>query len=139
MASTGVRIGHGSTVRIGRGSTPTWTTLSGVQDFTFPNKAPNDVDVTSHDSPGNSEEFIAGLQTAPDWALSKHYVPEDAEDVLLQDLEESRELVLIEITPAGATTPHVWQAWLKTWLPGVPVKDAMKGEATFKVLHKVVE
>jgi len=139
MASTGVRIGHGARVRIGRGATPTWTVLSGVEDFSFPDTTPADEDVTSHDSPGAAEEFIPGLRTSPDWSVTKHYVPEDAEDDLLQELEASKELVLLEILPSGATEPHVWQGYVKTWLPTVPVKGAMKGELTLKIKFKVVD
>ncbi|NEX45186.1 phage tail tube protein [Pseudotabrizicola algicola] len=139
MASTGVRLGHGTVIRIGRGGTPTpiWTTLSGCEDVTFPERARADEDVTSMDSPDETEEFIPALRTAADWTLTKHYVPEDAEDVLLTDLEDSKELVLLEITPPGADDPIIWQGYVKNWLPTLPVKGAMKGALTMKIMAKV--
>jgi len=140
MASVGVKLGHNSRVRIGRGETPVWTTLSGCEDVTLPDRSPADEDVTSMDSPGFTEEFIPGLFSAPDWSVTKHYVPEDAEDVLLSALEASRgERVLLEILPNGATEPHVYQGYVKKWLPTMPVKNAMKGELTMKIMAKVVE
>ena len=139
MASTGVKLGKNTVVRIGRGATPTWTTLSGCEDVSFPDRTRADEDVTSMDSPDDTEEFIPGLRTAADWTLTKHYVPEDPEDELLQDLEGSGELVLLEITPPGATIPHVWQGYVKKWLPTMPVKGAMKGELGMKIMAKVVE
>lgn len=138
MASVGVKLGHGTTVRIGRGATPTWTTLTGCEDVTFPDRTPSDEDVTSMDSPGFTEEFIPGLFTAPDWSITKHYVPEDAEDTLLSALEGTGEIVLLEILPKGATEPHTWQGYVKKWLPTAPVKGAMKAELMLKIMAKVV-
>lgn len=138
MASTGVRLGKDTVIRIGRGATPTWTTLTGCEDVTFPDRTPADEDVTSMDSPGFTEEFIPGLYAAPDWSITKHYVPEDAEDVLLSDLEGSGEIVMLEITPPGATAPHTWQGYVKKWLPTMPVKGAMKAELQMKIMAKVV-
>lgn len=138
MASTGVKLGHGSVVRIGRGVTPTWTTLTGVEDITFPDQTRGDEDVTSMDSPNETEEFIPSLRTAADWSLTKHYVPEDAEDVLLLSLEASGELVMLSILPKGATVAHQWQGYVKKWLPTMPVKGAMKGEIGMKIMAKVV-
>lgn len=138
MASTGVKLGHGTVIRIGRGATPTWTTLTGCEDVTFPDRARADEDVTSMDSPDETEEFIPGMRTAADWSINKHYVPEDAEDVLLTDLEDSKERVLLEITPPGAEDPITWQGYVKNWLPTLPVKGAMKGALTMKIMAKVV-
>ncbi|SOC13746.1 hypothetical protein SAMN05877809_1078 [Rhodobacter sp. JA431] len=139
MASTGVKLGHGSKVRIGRGATPTWTQLSGLKDFSHPDQSPPDEDVTGHDSPGNTEENIPGLFPAADFTLTKDYVPEDAEDVLLTDLYRARgELILVEITPKGAATPRIWQGYVKKWVGSMPVKGPMQGELTIRVMAEVV-
>jgi len=138
MASTGVSLGHGARVRLGRGATPTWTTLTGTQDFTPPDLSPADEDATSHDSPGFAEETIPGLYPNPDWSISKHYVPEDAEDVLLAAVAASHETVLLEILPRGATEPFVYQGYVKQWLPTLPVKGVMTGELMMKILSRVV-
>jgi hypothetical protein len=138
MASTGVKLGMGTLVRIGRGATPTWTTLTGCEDVTFPDRVRADEDVTAMDSPDFTEEFIPGLFTAADWSITKHYVPDDANDVLLSDLEDTGEKVLLEITPPGAADPHVWQGYVKKWLPTIPVKGAMKGELGMKIMARVV-
>jgi predicted secreted protein len=137
MATLGVRLGKGALVRIGRGGTPTWTVMSGVEDITFPDQARADVDVTAHDSPGNSEENIPGLFVATDWSVTKHYVPENAEDALLQALVVSGENIILEITPPGATVPFRWTAYVKNWLPTVPVKDAMKAELVLRVMARI--
>lgn len=137
MSSTGVRIGHGTVVRIGRGATPVWTTLTGCEDVTFPNQQRADEDVTSMDSPNETEESIAGLRAAADWKLTKHYVPDDAEDDLLTDLVSTREKVLLEITPPGSTTPRKWQGYVKGWTPTMPVKGAMKADLEMRIMASV--
>lgn len=137
MASTGVRIGHGGVVRIGRGATPTWTTLSGCGDIEFPDQTRGDEDVTSMDSPNETEEFIPSLRTAADWSLTKHYVADDAEDVLLGSLESSKELVVLEITPSGSVVPRRWQGYVKTWLPTLPVKGVQMAKIGMKIMAKI--
>jgi hypothetical protein len=139
MASTGVAIGHGSVIRIGVGATPTWTTLSGCGDFSFPDQPRADVDVTAMDSPNETEEFIPGLRSGADWTVNKQYVPEDAEDVLLAGLEATGEIVLLEITPKGATVPLQWLGYIKSWTPTIPVKDAMMGALMLRINNKVVD
>lgn len=133
MASTGVKLGKNTVVRIGRGNTPTWTTLTGCEDVTLPDRSPADEDVTAMDSPGFAEEFIPGLRASPDWSITKHYVPDDAEDVLLLAVEASQEKILLEITPPGRAVPFKFQGYVKKWLPTMPVKGAMKGELTLKI------
>ena len=139
MSSTGVRIGHNSVIRIGRGSTPVWTVLSGCKDIDLPDQKLGDVDVTSMDSPGRTEEFIAGLYDAPDWSVTKDYVPGDAEDVLLTALFRSAgEKVLLEITPNGAEDALVWQGWVNQWGRKAPVVGGMTGTLGMKILAQVI-
>ncbi|WP_444452571.1 hypothetical protein ACTTAI_16345 [Rhodobacter capsulatus] len=137
MSSVGVRIGHGTIVRIGRGSTPVWTTLSGCEDVTFPAQKRADEDVTSMDSPNETEESIGGLKAAADWKVTKHYVPDDAEDELLTDLVETREKVILEITPPGSTIPRKWLGYVQGWTPTMPVKGAMKGDLEMRIMAAV--
>ena len=137
MASTGVKLGKGCRVRIGRGATPTWTTLIGVGDVTFPEQARSSVDVTHMDSPGMTEEEIPGLRPVAEWTLSQHYIQGNAVDVLLSDLEDTGESVLLEITPPDGTAVS-WAAIVKGWTPTFPVKDKQTAELKMAVMAKVV-
>jgi hypothetical protein len=138
MSSTGVRLGIGTVVRIGRGAGPTWTTLTGGEDVVLPDMTRADEDVTSMDSPNETEEFIPGLRTAADWSMTKHYVPDDAEDVLLYSIEATKELVILSIQAPGAALAQQWQGYVKKWLPTMPVKGAMKGEIMMKIMARIV-
>lgn len=136
MVSTAVKLGKNTTVRIGRGATPTWTTLVGVGDVTFPEQVRPDVDVTHQASPGDTEEAIPGLRPLGDWTLNMHYVQGSAVDVLLTDLEGTGETVLLEITPPSGTAVK-WTAYVKGWTPTFPVKEAQKADLRMTVMAKV--
>ena len=136
MASTGVKLGHGSTIRIGRGATPAWTNITGADTVSFPEQQRADVDVTCLTSPDETEESIPGLRSASDWSIDKHYVQGDAQDVLLLDLEDTGETIILEITPIGGTAVK-WTAYVKGWTPTLPSKSQMMATLTLRVMAKV--
>lgn len=131
-------IGHGAVIRIGRGATPVWTTLTGAQDFDEPDQAAADVDATAHDSPNGTEESVPGLLPAVDWSVTVQHVPENAVDVLMRDLKATGETVLIEITPRGADAEITWTGYVKNWRPSYPIKGLMMAVLTMRVMAKVV-
>jgi hypothetical protein len=136
---TNVKLGHGSTVRIGRGATPTWTALVGFDTVSFPAQPRADVDTTHSQSPNATEESIPGLRSGADFTLNLHYVQGGAIDVLLSDLEDTGELVLLEITPAGAGSTAVeWQAYVKEWTPTLPTRDKQTANLVMRIQNKVV-
>lgn len=141
MANT-VKMSHGATVRVGRGETPTWTTIDKAQSVELPDRAPADLDVTHQASPGFTEESIPGLTPAVDWALELLYVPASATDVALvalstRDEDGSLEEHLLEITQGGVT--RAFNAYLKSYTPKSPLKGALAATATWRVMGEVVE
>lgn len=144
MSSTGVKIGYGSTVRIGRiptvGSppTPVFTQLTGLGDIIFPDLQAADVDVTHQESPGKTEETIPGMLSAADWSVDKHYIQGNAEDLLLNDLKATGETVILEITPPSGT-PVEYSAYVKGYVPSLPIKEAMRAALTLRVSALIVD
>lgn len=137
MASTGVTLGHGTIIRIGRGTgTIVYTKMTGAETVTFPEQPRADVDATWLESPDKTEESIPGLRPVADWTISKHYVPGGAEDDLLVDLEETGETVVLEITPFGGTAKK-WSAYVKNYVPTMSAKGAMMVDLTLRVMAKV--
>lgn len=135
-ATTAVKLGHGTTVRIGRGGTPTYTALVGFDTVSFPAQPRADVDTTHSSSPNETEESIPGLRAGADWTLALHYVQGNAADVLLLDLEDTKEIVLLEITPPGGAAVE-WQGYVKQWTPTLPTKDKQTAELSMRILAKV--
>lgn len=134
---TRAQLGLGARVRVGRGATPTWTTIREPRDITTPDRSRADVDVTNHDSLDMTEENILGLFGAVDWPVEHTYEVGSAEDVLFLDLLGSNELVLLEIRPAGATAVRTWQCRVKGYTVTLPTKAEMRATATFRVMAEV--
>lgn len=136
-ASSGVTLGYGTMVRVGRGSGPTWTEMLGFDDVQFPDQDRPDVDVTHLRSPGETEESIRGLKPVATLSLPLHYVPGSATDLLLTELEASGEDFILEITPSGGGA-HTWAAYLNKYrMSSAPVKDKKMAEAVFKCKAKL--
>lgn len=138
MSSSGAVRGYGSTVRIGRGETPVWTKLTGVEEFEFPDQTPDDVPTTHLESPNDTEEAIPGMRKLAAWSIGLHYVPGNDTDVLLADLEDTGEDVILEITAVGATAVQ-YAAYVKSWRPtGIKANDKMMAQLSMTVKAKVV-
>lgn len=134
-SSSGVKRGWGTTVRIGRGLTPDWTTLVGTEDSPFPDQTPDDEDTTWQGSPDDTEESIRGMKKVATWNLPLQYTPGSATDILLSALEEegSDETVIVEITPAGGAS-HQWMAYVNTYrATALNARGKQMAEAVFKI------
>ncbi|WP_323041144.1 phage tail tube protein [Gemmobacter sp.] len=129
MSVTGVNIGWGAVIRIGRGVTPTWTTLAGVGDFSFPQMQADDIDVTSHSSPDRTKEFIPGMIDNGEMSIPLDSVPGSTQDILLRVLNQTKELIQVGITPAGTgLTEEVYACYVRSYDRQAPVQG--KASAT---------
>lgn len=139
-ASSGVTLGYGTRIRIGRGTNPiTWTIIKGVEEAQFPDQTPTDVDVTWLESPGRTEESIRGLNTVATFTLPMQYAPGSETDILLSELEAegSDEDVILEITPSDGGA-HRWAAYVNSYrMTSATAKDKKMAEAVFKVKAKI--
>lgn len=133
MSTTGVGIGYGALVRIGRGETPAWTPLVGVGDFDLPAGEADEVDVTSHSSPNRTKEYVAGLRDNGSLSIPLDYVPESDQDTLLRVLHRTGELIQIEITAVGATTPEVYAGFVRTYGRTAPVQGKSMATLTLRI------
>lgn len=130
-------IGYGSTVRVGVGATPTWTTLDLVGDIELPDEQVDEVEVTHQKSPGRRKQFIAGLTDGGSVGVPINYIPGNATDVLLKTLRASREQVLLEITPSEDGSPETYSAYLSGYSRAAPIGAKMTATATFRVSEEV--
>ncbi|MER5172665.1 phage tail tube protein [Thioclava kandeliae] len=130
MSVTGVAIGYGVVVRIGRGATPTWTTLVGVGDLEMPNGEADEIEASSHSSPNRTKEFIPGLQDNGTLALPLDYIPDSDQDVMLLELNNTSELIQLGIKPPGGTE-EIYAAWVKSYPRSLPVNG--KAAATLNL------
>ncbi|CUH66814.1 hypothetical protein TG4357_02655 [Thalassovita gelatinovora] len=136
--SSGAVRGHGSFIRIGRGETPAWTKLVGVEEFDFPDQTPDDIDVTHLESPGDTEEVMPGMNKASSWKINVHHVPGGDTETLLADLAETKEHIILEINVVGAAVAKQFVAYVNSYRPtGIKSKDKMMAEVSLAVMAKV--
>lgn len=134
MSFTGVGLGYGAKIRIGRGSTPAWADILGPGDFDLPNGERERIDVTSHSSPNGRKEYIAGLIDNDTLSVPVDWVPDSEQDVMLFELYMSvpAELIQLEITPA-AGTPEVYAAEVVNYARSAPVQGKATASVTFSL------
>lgn len=137
MSSTGVTIGYGSEIAVGRGDPLAFTVLAGADDFDFPAQEVDDVEVTHHGSPNGTKEFIPGLRDNGEVSFQIHYVPASDTDTVLQAIADSREAVQIRITPANGGTAEYYAAYCKRYGRTAPVQDKMMAEVSFRINGRV--
>lgn len=131
------KIGYGSTVRIGRGVTPTWTELAKLGDLDMPDEQVAEVEVTHMKSPGRRKQFIPGLTDGGEVAVPMNYIEGSVTDVLLKEIKVSGEIVQIEITLTADGTPEIYAGFLKGYARTAPVENKMMATATFR-LNEVI-
>ncbi|MFD1913801.1 phage tail tube protein [Halodurantibacterium flavum] len=137
MSFTGVGLGYGARIRIGRGATPAWTTLIGPGDFELPAGEVDEIEATSHDSPNRTKEFIPGLTDNGTMTVPVDYIPGNDQDVLLRELRRTGELIQLEITPAGGT-PELWAAWVKSYGRSAPVNGKATATIGFRINGEII-
>lgn len=133
MSTTGVNIGWGAKIRIGRGPTPTFTALVGLGDFDFPQAQAEDIDVTSHSSPNRTKEYIPGIIDNGELTVPIDYIPNSDQDKLLRFLQQTGEMIQIEITPAGVTTPEIYAGYVRQYQRSAPVQGKSTGTLGFRI------
>lgn len=131
-------IGYGSSVRIGRGTTPTWTAVALVGDLELPDEQADEIETTHMKSPGRRKQFIAGLLDSGEFTIPTNYIPGSATDTLFHELKASGEDVLIEITITGDGTPETFSGFLKGYARSAPVNGKMTANAVFRLSEQVV-
>lgn len=133
------RIGHGSTVEIGRtvANTTTFTVLAGVQDITLPDAQSDEVEVTNMGSANRTKEYIVGLNDNGEIALEMNWEPESATDDLLHAIKDSGEAVQIRFNIVGMTAPETYAGFCKGYTRNAPVGDKLTATATLRISAKI--
>lgn len=130
-------MGSGWRVRIGRGTTPTWTELEGVGDLDLPSPELDEIEVTHQGS--TAKEYIPGLPDYGSVDLPMNYVEGSPSDLLLTEMALSREMVQIEITPphrvatAPAPSAIAYAGFLRKYTRNAPVGGKQTANVSFRI------
>jgi hypothetical protein len=136
-SSSGAKRGYSATVKIKVGSPEVTTSITGIENFDFPDQTPDNIDVTHLTSPEDTEEFIPDMKKAPTWPLTHHYVPGSPMDVALSAVEGG-EIFILALQVPGADEVE-YAAYLNSYRPtGIAAKGSvMMAISTFTVMGKV--
>lgn len=120
----------------------TWTQILGLEALPFPEKTPEDIDVTHMQSSGRSRESIPGLMPVADASVEKQYWPEHAGDVLLETLAGltetgAKEDVMIEFHIPSAAR-RTYRGYVNSFIPGGgAVGDKAMATANMKIFERL--
>lgn len=109
------------------GGAVVWQQIGGIESLPFPEKLPDEVDVTHMQSPGRTRETIPGLLSAAETSLEKQYWPAHAGDILLDELAALAETgevedVMIEFNIDGGAR-RTYRGRVRSFTPSPTVGD----------------
>lgn len=137
MTASGAVRGKGSKVRVGVGDPVAWTDLKGIESFDFPDQSPPELDATTLESPGDTEEAIAGMKPVAVWSVDLHYVPASATDTVLAGLVASKEVIQLGLT-AGTAAERTFAGYVKSYVPkGLGPKGVMMATVSVVVQAEI--
>jgi predicted secreted protein len=115
------------------GAPTVFTTIPGVKDFSLSIGSPNQIDVTSHDSAGNYEEFVSGTIATNDVSIPLVWDGANAQHAALQAALQAGTSLNYKIT-GRETSPKIYTfTALVTGLEiSWPLKGAQEATLTLK-------
>lgn len=135
MASA-AKSGQGSLLKIGDGASPeVFATIGEVGDIKGPKIKNSFEDVTSHDSTGGLEEFIATFTTQDSVKFEANYLPANATQSYAAGLLAkvlNRGKTNFQLVPAGQSVTLAFAAYVEEWELSLPVKGVQKISVSLK-------
>ncbi|MFD3352735.1 phage tail tube protein [Streptomyces fradiae] len=117
------------------GGSEVFTTIANATNISGPGLARNTIDVTSHDSPDSTMEFIGGLVDPGEVSVDINYTPA-LHDTLVEDLYDTDPRNYRLVFPDTANTTWQFAAVLTGFEASAPYDDKLSATLTFKVSGK---
>ncbi len=130
---------YGSKLKLGDGASPeAFTEVPGLKDFVLPTGEADNIDVTAHDSPGRTREYIAGFLDTGEIEIEFYYDPANAVQDDLRELKESGEENNFQVVlPDDDATTFEFAATVNTFEIAMPVEDALTATCSLKITGEV--
>ena len=98
----------------------------------------DDVDITNHDSPDTTEEFVPGIIRVGEITLDGNFVPTDTGQAALITALQARTSAAVVITCSdGGAATFTGVAYVKSFRPSAPVDGKTSFTATLKASGKI--
>lgn len=127
--------GYGTKLQLGDGASPeTFDDIPGLKDFSLPTGATDQIDVTAHDSPDQTKEYIAGMIETGEIGVEIFFDPNNDVHVDLYDLKDSGETRNFKVVaPDAELTEFAFAAFVTEMEINFPVEDALTANMTLKL------
>lgn len=122
------------------GGTTTWTQVYGIEEVAFPERTPDDIDVTHQQSPGRTKETIPGMMSVADLSQPMQFWPADPSQIMLDELATKTELgekedIMMEMVVGGLR--RTYRGYCNTFAPSGTVGEKRMANAGFKVMDRM--
>ena len=125
-------------VVLNRENTPgggVYSAIANITNLGGPSIEREQIDVTSHDSPDQWEEFVFGIKRSGEVSVDVNYDPSE-HDSLLDDFNSSEPRSYQIVWPDALATTWTFDAGLTGFEPEAPFDDKLAASLTFKVSGK---
>jgi predicted secreted protein len=108
--------------------------IPSLKDFEVPFGAADKVDVTTHDSPEKSKEYISGLKDTDKFDVEVIFDPNNEVHQYLVALYESGDKVGWKVIyPEEVSCEFTFDGFVTTITPGAPVEDAIAAKVEIQI------
>ncbi len=126
----------GTMLQRGNGATPeVFSTIARVADISGPGIKRDTYDGTTHDSPEQWEEIVAGIKRSGEVTLDVRYSPL-IHDSLLADVDDKTARSYRLVWPTEPVITWQLKMWITGFEPKAPHDDLLAASVTFKVTGK---
>ena len=134
--STEARLGYGTLLQRYTGAS--WVTVAEQVSISGPSLSSDDVEVTNHDSPGGSKEYIPALMDTGEVSFDGNFIPSAASQTQLLADQKARtvadwRIVLPDATDVDNRTKWTFPGYIKTINFSYPTQEVMAINATMKL------
>jgi len=107
--------------------------IANIESLSGPGVEREQIDVTSHDSPEQWEEFVFGIKRTGEVSCDVNYDPSEHDGILQGDFATSEPRNYRIIWPDPAETIWAFKAGLTGFEPDAPHDDKLSASLTFKL------
>jgi predicted secreted protein len=131
--------GYGTKLKLGNGASPeVFTEIPGLKGFTLPSGSADQIDVTAHDSPDTTKQYISGLIETGELGFdiffdSSESIHEDLWDLNASGDEKNWQV----LAPDTGATLFEFAAFVTNMEIEFPVEDAINATVTIKLTGTV--
>ena len=139
--ATEARLGYGTLLQ--RYTSASWVTVAEQITINGPNLSSDDVEVTNHDSPGGSKEYIPALMDTGEISWEGNFIPTNASQQQMLTDQKNRtvadwRIVLPDATDIDNRTKWTFEGYIRNVDFSYPTQDAMRINGTMKLAGEAV-